>query len=316
MPAGRAEKRAEASGPHVRVTVVAITGHSRHGARRDAQARYCLRDRRRHRARHDRSGAQRGRLVPCAAGADQPAGWSDERAQQPAGDPTRPAARAARAEAALAAANDPTEVPRIRSSPPRGRRSRSGRCRGRRRCRLRLRPHRLPPGLDHLRHAGWKGHGPVPWSHAPNQGFLRALAALARAAAEDRRGSRGPAVPGLPRRMRSRRSRDPRTGLTNRRPDRDTGGASRSAPERMRRASRQSSVCRYQVQRSVVRSATPSRHTSVGWQPSWHGAAPRHTAPGVQAAHRAPPGPSARALGPGLPPTGKLARRSTTSASQ
>lgn len=39
-------------------------------------------------------------------------------------------------------------------------------------------------GLDHLRRAGWKGHGPVPWPHAPNQGFLRALAALARAAAE------------------------------------------------------------------------------------------------------------------------------------
>lgn len=39
-------------------------------------------------------------------------------------------------------------------------------------------------GLDHLRHAGWKGYGPVPWSHAPNRGFLLALAALARAAAE------------------------------------------------------------------------------------------------------------------------------------
>jgi hypothetical protein len=39
-------------------------------------------------------------------------------------------------------------------------------------------------GLDHLRRAGWKGYGPVPWSHAPNRGFLRALAALARAAAE------------------------------------------------------------------------------------------------------------------------------------
>ncbi|MGH3872514.1 MAG: DUF3151 domain-containing protein [Pseudonocardiaceae bacterium] len=38
--------------------------------------------------------------------------------------------------------------------------------------------------LDQLRRAGWKGHGPVPWSHHPNQGFLRALAALARAAAE------------------------------------------------------------------------------------------------------------------------------------
>ncbi|GAA2812925.1 MULTISPECIES: DUF3151 domain-containing protein [Crossiella] len=39
-------------------------------------------------------------------------------------------------------------------------------------------------GLDQLRRAGWKGHGPVPWSHAPNQGFLRALAALARSAGE------------------------------------------------------------------------------------------------------------------------------------
>lgn len=39
-------------------------------------------------------------------------------------------------------------------------------------------------GLDQLRRAGWKGQGPVPWSHAPNRGFLRALAALSRAAAE------------------------------------------------------------------------------------------------------------------------------------
>ncbi|MFC6091430.1 DUF3151 domain-containing protein [Saccharothrix sp. BKS2] len=39
-------------------------------------------------------------------------------------------------------------------------------------------------GLDQLRRSGWRGHGPVPWSHRPNQGFLRALAALARAADE------------------------------------------------------------------------------------------------------------------------------------
>jgi hypothetical protein len=38
-------------------------------------------------------------------------------------------------------------------------------------------------GLDQLRRAGWKGFGPVPWDHGPNQGFLRALAALAKAAA-------------------------------------------------------------------------------------------------------------------------------------
>jgi uncharacterized protein DUF3151 len=38
-------------------------------------------------------------------------------------------------------------------------------------------------GLDGLRRSGWKGHGPVPWSHEPNRGWLRAVHALARAAA-------------------------------------------------------------------------------------------------------------------------------------
>jgi len=37
-------------------------------------------------------------------------------------------------------------------------------------------------GLDQLRRAGWRGQGPVPWEHEPNQGFLRALGALAKAA--------------------------------------------------------------------------------------------------------------------------------------
>ena len=36
--------------------------------------------------------------------------------------------------------------------------------------------------LDSLRKCGWRGQGPVPWSHEPNRGFLRALAALSRAA--------------------------------------------------------------------------------------------------------------------------------------
>ncbi|HWU32643.1 MAG TPA: DUF3151 domain-containing protein [Marmoricola sp.] len=36
--------------------------------------------------------------------------------------------------------------------------------------------------LDLLRRNGWKGHGPVPWSHEPNRGFLRALDALRQAA--------------------------------------------------------------------------------------------------------------------------------------
>lgn len=37
-------------------------------------------------------------------------------------------------------------------------------------------------GLDALRGAGWRGQGPVPWEHRPNRGFLRALAALSKAA--------------------------------------------------------------------------------------------------------------------------------------
>ena len=37
-------------------------------------------------------------------------------------------------------------------------------------------------GLDALRRSGWKGYGPVPWSHEPNRGFLRALHALGSAA--------------------------------------------------------------------------------------------------------------------------------------
>ena len=39
-------------------------------------------------------------------------------------------------------------------------------------------------GLDALRRAGWKGQGPIPWSHEPNRGFLRSLHALGRAAAD------------------------------------------------------------------------------------------------------------------------------------
>ena len=38
-------------------------------------------------------------------------------------------------------------------------------------------------GLDQLRRSGWRGHGPVPWAHEPNQGFLRCLNVLALASA-------------------------------------------------------------------------------------------------------------------------------------
>jgi len=36
--------------------------------------------------------------------------------------------------------------------------------------------------LDLLRRNGWKGHGPVPWEHEPNRGFLTCLGLLAQAA--------------------------------------------------------------------------------------------------------------------------------------
>lgn len=39
-------------------------------------------------------------------------------------------------------------------------------------------------GLDALRKSGWRGAGPVPWSHEPNRGVLRALYALRRAAGQ------------------------------------------------------------------------------------------------------------------------------------
>jgi hypothetical protein len=38
-------------------------------------------------------------------------------------------------------------------------------------------------GLDALRRSGWKGSGPIPWSHGPNQGFLRSLNVLGLASA-------------------------------------------------------------------------------------------------------------------------------------
>ena len=33
------------------------------------------------------------------------------------------------------------------------------------------------------RRAGWHGHGPIPWEHEPNRGFLRSLHMLAVSAA-------------------------------------------------------------------------------------------------------------------------------------
>ncbi len=39
-------------------------------------------------------------------------------------------------------------------------------------------------GLDRLRQSGWRGSGYVRWAHPTNRGFLRALAGLARVAAD------------------------------------------------------------------------------------------------------------------------------------
>ena len=57
-------------------------------------------------------------------------------------------------------------------------------------------------GLDQLRRSGWKGFGPVPWSHAPNQGFLRALGALQKAAAAIGEADEAERCRSLPRRLR------------------------------------------------------------------------------------------------------------------
>ncbi|MFW0155278.1 DUF3151 domain-containing protein [Rothia sp. P6271] len=37
-------------------------------------------------------------------------------------------------------------------------------------------------GLDSLRANGWRGHGPIPYTHLPNRGFLKALFLLGEAA--------------------------------------------------------------------------------------------------------------------------------------
>ena len=64
-------------------------------------------------------------------------------------------------------------------------------------------------GLDALRRNGWKGHGPIPWSHEPNQGFLRCLAALGPGGRRDRRGRRGAALLDVPGRQQRRGGRAP-----------------------------------------------------------------------------------------------------------
>ena len=55
--------------------------------------------------------------------------------------------------------------------------------------------------LDMLRRNGWKGHGPVPWEHEPNRGFLTCLALLALAARAIGEDGRVGALLGVPARL-------------------------------------------------------------------------------------------------------------------
>ena len=57
-------------------------------------------------------------------------------------------------------------------------------------------------GLDSLRRAGWKGTGPVPWSHQPNRGFLVCVSALGCRSRRHRRDPRGRPLPGAAVRLR------------------------------------------------------------------------------------------------------------------
>ena len=61
--------------------------------------------------------------------------------------------------------------------------------------------------LDMLRRNGWKGHGPVPWEHEPNRGFLRSLAAARRQRPRHRRDRGVGALLDVPARLQPRRGR-------------------------------------------------------------------------------------------------------------
>jgi Protein of unknown function (DUF3151) len=94
-------------------------------------------------------------LLPADPGAEQLAAGTDP-AEVAAAHPTSSAAWAGLAEAALADGRTIEAYAYARTGYHRG--------------------------LDALRRNGWKGFGPVPWSHEPNRGFLRCVTVLARAA--------------------------------------------------------------------------------------------------------------------------------------
>jgi uncharacterized protein DUF3151 len=95
-------------------------------------------------------------LLPGDPGADEALAAGADPAEVAAAHPTSSAAWAALAERALAAGRTIEAYAYARTGYHRG--------------------------LDALRRNGWKGFGPVPWSHAPNRGFLRCVTVLAKAA--------------------------------------------------------------------------------------------------------------------------------------
>jgi hypothetical protein len=74
-------------------------------------------------------------------------------------------------------------------------------------------------GLDALRRSGWKGYGPVPWAHEPNQGLPARPARARGGRRRDRRGRRGEPRTAVPGRQRPGGRQGAGQPLTQRRPN-------------------------------------------------------------------------------------------------
>ena len=85
-------------------------------------------------------------------------------------------------------------------------------------------------GLDQLRRAGWQGHGPVPWEHEPNQGFLRSLQCA------------GPGGRGASARTRRRNAAGPSCATPARRPLPSSGISDQRGPPATTAARQRSSI--------------------------------------------------------------------------
>ena len=107
-------------------------------------------------AHHNLLGEPPATLLPGIPEADDVLAAGADPAEAAAGPPTSSAAWAALAETALEAGRTIEAYAYARTGYHRG--------------------------LDALRRNGWKGYGPVPWSHEPNRGFLRCVTVLATAA--------------------------------------------------------------------------------------------------------------------------------------